>query len=260
MIARIRAAGLVWPTLMTIVGLAILVSLGTWQMNRKTWKDSLVERIAARIAAAPRPLAAVVDGGTAAGDIEYARVEARGRYRHDGEQFLYAPHPKLGPGFHVVTPLQLEVPAGAPSRVVLVNRGWVPEALRDPARRPAGQVTGAVAVTGLVRLQGEHGAFTPGNDPGKNLWYWRDIPALAKAAAPADAGSVLPVTIDAEAEPANPGGWPKGGTTEIKLPNRHLEYALTWYGLAAAMLAVFGVYAWGRLTSPRPAQRERHIR
>ncbi len=250
MLLRLRAAGLLLPTVMTLVSLAILVLLGNWQMSRKVWKDALVDQIATRIRAEPVGLDVIKGLYTAsqadvvANEIEYKRLRVTGRFRHEAEQFFYAPHPKLGPGYHVLTPLEI---AGPTPAVLFVNRGYVSEAVKDRAERSGGLATGETAVTGLVRLQGEKGGFTPANEPGKNLWYWRDIPALARAALPDATSTVLPFVLDAEASPANPGGWPKGGATEIKLPNRHLEYALTWYGLAGALIAVYGAYAYGRL-------------
>lgn len=257
MLARLRTAGLLWPTVLTLVGLAVMIALGTWQMQRKAWKDELVQRIAARVKADPATLDAILGLYTgshaegAAREIEYRRLKVTGRFLHDREQYLYAPHPKLGTGFDVLTPLEV---TGRSPQVILVNRGYVPESHKDRATRAAGLPAGETTLTGLVRLSGEKGGFTPANEPAKNAWYWRDIPSLAKAAMPGRETSVLPFMLDAEAEPAIPGGWPKGGTTIVKLPNRHLEYALTWYGLAATLAGVYLAFAWGRLRAPREAR------
>lgn len=251
MLSRFRAAGLWWPTVMTLVSLAVLVSVGNWQMQRKAWKDSLVAQISERVAAAPVDLATVMGLVTAshaegvAKAVEYKRLRVTGRFLHDREQYVYAPHPKLGPGFHVLTPFEVAGADAAP--ILIVNRGYVSDAVKDRAKRSAGLVTTETTVTGLVRLQGEKGGFTPDNEPARNLWYWRDIQALGAAMVPAKNRRILPFVLDAAADPQNPGGWPKGGVTEVKLPNRHLEYALTWYGLAAGLIAVYGVYAFGRL-------------
>ena len=254
MLARIRQSGLVLPTLLTLAGLAVLVSLGTWQLSRKAWKDALQARIEERMRASPLTLDAVMglytatDAEDPVARLEYRRVALEGRFRHDREQFLYAPHPTLGPGYHVLTPMEL---AGPSPRVVFVNRGYVPDALKDRAKRAAGVPEGAASVTGLVRFTATPGGFTPPNEPAKNLWYWRDIAALTAAAYPGEKPTPLPFTVDAEAAPANPGGWPQGGTTIVKLANRHLEYALTWYGLALTLAGVYAVYAWSRLGGER---------
>lgn len=257
---RICRAGLLWPTLFALPALAVLLGLGTWQLNRKAWKEGVIGQINARASAPPMPLAEVLGRMTAShppgedsGVGEYTRVLVRGTFDHGRELFVYAPHPRFGPGYHVYTPLILS--RSACTRFVLVNRGFVPEALRAPDKRPEGQIgaprqggeAGAADVVGLLRFAERPGAFTPANEPQKNLWFWRDVAGMAKAAAPEQGSCPVHFVIDAEAEPANPGGWPRGGTTNLKLANRHLEYALTWFGLAATLVGVYMAFAWGRL-------------
>jgi surfeit locus 1 family protein len=238
--ARLKATGLIWPTLLAAAALAVLLGLGTWQMQRKAWKDDLQSQIDQRSKAAP------VAARTAAVLTtlpEYTRVKAAGRFDHAAERYLYAPDPKLGPGYQVFTPLQL-----SDGLVLMVNRGFVPEALRDPSRRATGQIPGEVEVTGLLRVQAPPGQFTPANEPARNLWYWRDLPAMAGGGRRA-----VPASLDVEATPLPPGGWPKGGTTLVTLTNRHLEYAITWYGLALTLIGVYIAFARARLTAaPRP--------
>lgn len=248
MLARLRAARLLVPTVMVVLALPILVGLGFWQLERLAWKDGLIAAITERTKAEPVDVVAFFDGlaGKPLEAGEYTRVTARGRFVHDKELYLYAPSSTQGPGFHVVTPFVL---AGS-GRVLLVNRGFVPEGMRDPAKRAEGQVGGETAVMGLVRQPGARARFVPENDPKANLWFWRDFDQMMAAAfgAGGPPGQPLPLYIDAEA--AAPGGWPKGGATELKLPNRHLEYALTWFGLAAALVAIYAMYAAGRLRRP----------
>ena len=139
---------------------------------------------------------------------------------------------------------------------VFVNRGWVPDTLKDPSKRAAGQVAGPVTVTGLIRLPEHKGWFTPDNDYAGNRWFSRDLDAMQYG--PAGPPSPLqfttekkqayaPFSIDADAVPENPGGWPKGGTTVIHLPNSHLQYVVTWYGLALTLICVFAAFANQRL-------------
>jgi surfeit locus 1 family protein len=87
----------------------------------------------------------------------------------------------------------------------------------------------------------------PNNRPDLNYWFWGDLPAMAKAAK-LDPVRVAPFYIDADAAP-NPGGWPKGGTTRLELPNNHLQYALTWFSLAVALIVIYVVY---HRRNPRP--------
>lgn len=246
MLSRLSAAGLLLPTLMTLAALAVLVALGNWQMGRKIWKDGLVAQIAVRSTAQPAALASVLDGIAARRDVEYTRLSVRGRFHNDREGFLYAPHPRLGPGYHVLTPFEVAEPA-ARGQILIINRGYVTEALRAADRRKPGLVEGETTVSGLVRMPQQKAAFTPPHDPVQNIWYWRDLGGLMAFAFPAGDRKFVPFMLDADAEPAAEGGWPKGGATEVKLSNRHLEYALTWYGLAAALIGVYGFYAVGRL-------------
>jgi surfeit locus 1 family protein len=246
LLARWWRAGLVWPTVATLAGLAVLIGLGTWQMNRKAWKEGLLARIAARVTAEPVPLAEALRHWRETGDVEYLHVRAGGRFRHDREQHVFTVDDRLGPGYHIYTPL--ETPDG---RLVLVNRGFVPAKLKDAALREKGQVPGDVSVTGLARLPGRHGWFMPASDPDRNMFYWPDYAVMLRTARRGSEGGLeaVPVFVDADAQPPNPGGFPQGGTTRLNLPNRHLEYALTWYGLALTLIGVFVAFAAGRLRS-----------
>lgn len=243
MLKRLRQAGLMLPLVMTIAAVPALVGLGNWQMARKAWKEDLIAKLAARPKAEPVSLKGAIERLRKDGDVEYLRVQVHGIFDHASERHLFAPSAR-GPGWEVYTILRTDQGA------VYVNRGWVPDALEDPAKRPQGQIGGAATITGLVRLPEAKGFFTPANDPKTNRWYRRDAGEMSAAlgqGAGEGAGHVLPFTIDAEAEPANPGGWPKGGTTFTALPNRHFEYALTWYGFALTAVVIFLLYARGRL-------------
>jgi len=235
---RRRAAGLVLPVALALLAFALLVGLGTWQMQRKGWKEDLIAQITARVHRPPVPFAELEKDTT--GNLEYARVRVRGMFRHDSEQLLWEPDPRQGPGYHVYTPLRLD-----DGRFILVNRGYVTEARKAPAARPEGQVAGEVDVVGLLRGPVERGMFSP--DRGSTgVWYWRDHDGMARAALGADAQRASRYVLDAEASPANPGGWPQGGVTRLTLPNRHLEYALTWYGLALTLVGVLAAFVIAR--------------
>ncbi len=243
---RFRAAGLVWPTLFALAALAVLLGLGTWQMSRKAWKDGLVAQITASTAAEPSPLGAREISSWLGSDAphEYRRLKMTGAFVHAAERHVYAPRSQ-GQGWLVFTPLTVAT-AAEPVHVI-VNRGWVPEHLKDPATRAKGQVSGPVEIVGLARRPEVPGAFTPTNDTARNMWYWRDIRTMASGPpCVAPSRCVTTFYLDAEAEPTNPGGWPRGGATNLVIPNRHLEYALTWYGLAATLVGVFSAFAWGR--------------
>lgn len=246
MLQTLRDKRLVWPGIAALLGVAMLVALGNWQMHRLAWKEGLIAAIAERAHAVPVSLGVAEERSARGEDVEYTRVSFKGQFLNDREIHLYALDEAGAPGFHVITPLRL-----GDGSIVLVNRGFVPNELKDPSRRSAGQLSGDVSVTGLLRRPDEQALFIPGNDTARNIWYWRDIDAMAAVAAGSDATRVHRFIVDAEAEPASPGGWPRGGVTRLTLPNRHLEYALTWYGLAATLVVVFVAFAASR---PRDSQ------
>ena len=228
--------------LATLIGVAILVGLGSWQMSRLAWKDTLVARVSERMAADPAPAPPKADWATLdLGSWSYRRVILRGAFDHAAEARVYvnlSEHKGRygGPGYFILTPLRL---ADGPG-VVLVNRGFVPEGARNPSVRVVGQTAGEVAVVGVLREPEGRNAFTPADQPAERLFFARDAKALADGLGLQDAA---PFTVDADATP-NPGGLPQGGETRVSFPNRHLEYALTWYGLAGALIAVFFAFAW----------------
>ena len=173
-------------------------------------------------------------------DLEYSHVSARGVYAADKEALVFragrtAPDAAIEPGFWVMTPLML--PGGAS---VLVNRGFIAADAKDKPRAPP---VGEVTVTGLLRAPEEHGAFTPADAPDKGQWFTRDPAAIA--AAMGIAQQAAPFSIDADAAPAPP-GQPAGGATVIDIPNSHLSYAITWFGLAAALAAMTIISAMRR--------------
>jgi surfeit locus 1 family protein len=230
-----------WAALfLSALGFVLLVGLGTWQVLRLHQKEALIARIDERIHSAPLPLTRIEDLFAVAGDVDYWPVEVQGTFDHGKERHFLATHDGAS-GFFVYTPLML-----ADGRSVFVNRGFVPYDRKDPATRPEGQVEGAVTVTGLARnaLSEKPSSLVPDNDPAKNVFYWKDRNAMA-ASAGLDPDRVLLFFIDAGPTPS-PGGLPVGGVTIVDLPNSHLQYSLTWYGLAVALAGVTGVWLWRR--------------
>ena len=244
---RPRRHGLV--SVLALAVFAVLIALGTWQVQRLAWKEALIETIAERIASPPRPLSEIEALAAAqAGDVEYWPVEATGTFRHEAESHFFATWQGQS-GFFVYTPLEL-----ADGRFVFVNRGFVPFDRKDPAMRSEGQIAGPTNIDGLARdtLAEKPSAIVPDNDPGKNIFYWKDIAAMTARAGLAPETDVLPFFIDI-GENAVPGGLPVGGVTIVDLPNNHLGYAVTWFGLAAALLGVFVMLIWRKPESNESA-------
>ncbi len=236
------------PGLFTLVGVVTLVTLGLWQLDRLAWKNGLIERAQTRSEAAAEPLPPADEWATLdASDYEYRAVTLTGTFRHDDEVHVYtalsnARGASSGPGWWVMTPLAL-----GDGSVVVVNRGFVPEAAKDPAVRAEGQIAGEVTVEGLMRAPEVQGTFVPDDDAAANVWFTRDPARIAAAHDLED--PVAPFFIDARETP--PGGLPQGGETRLTFRNDHLGYALTWLGLAATLLGVFAVWAYGRLAGDR---------
>lgn len=238
-----RWRALVLPALATLLMGLFLVGLGVWQLRRLAWKEALIREVAERTAAAPVGLPPRADwAALKPDDYAYRHVVATGTFDHAGEVRVFRPledarGPFRGIGDLILTPFRLST-----GGTVIVNRGFVPEERLDPATRAAGQVSGPVTITGLMRETEARNAFTPADDPATNRWFTRDPAAIAASLHLADAA---PFTIDEDAGGA-PGGLPQGGETVLSFPNDHLSYALTWFGLAVGLAGVFAVYAWGR--------------
>ncbi len=211
----------------------LLLALGTWQVERLHWKEALLASMAERTAGEPAPLAAIEARFAASGDVDYWPAEASGTFRHGSERHFLATHDGRS-GFFVYTPLEL-----ADGRFLFVNRGFIPYDRKDPSTRPESQPGGEMVVRGLARnpLAEKPSWLLPDNDPAKNVFYWKDMSGMAASAGLPEGAVVLPFFLDADATPV-PGGLPIGGVTLLSLPNNHLQYAVTWYGLAAALAAV----------------------
>ena len=230
-----------------LIGMGLLSGLGVWQLQRLAWKETVLAQISARRYALPQALPPQKDWAKVnPDDYDYRHVIMRGVFDHARESFLFRASATgaagEGPGYEVLTPLALD-----DGGTVIVNRGFAPAELKEPARRAAGQVAGEVTISGLMRRPEARNAFTPADEPDKNLWFTRDPAALA---AHWGLQGVAPFSVDADTTP-NPGGWPKGGATVMKIPNNHLAYALTWFALAATLAAVTAVFIAKRERTPK---------
>ena len=218
-------------TLLAVM-LAVLLTLGFWQLQRRAWKLDLIAAVDRRTHAPPAPAPGpdAWNRISTVGDA-YRKVRARGVFLNDREILVQAVTVR-GPGVWVMTPLKTDL-----GFTILVNRGFAPLEQRAASARAAGSVFGETTVTGLLRISEPRGGFLRRNDPAAARWYSRDVAAMARAEGLRD---VAPYFIDADATP-NAGGWPAGGMTVISFPNNHLVYAITWFGIAA-MLAGWAAY------------------
>jgi surfeit locus 1 family protein len=224
--------GVVIPVIFIVVGVAVLFALGTWQMERKSWKEGLIAQLNDKLSAPPVPLPAHEQWPRLSPEVdEFRRVKFSAEFL-DQEALVYTSGSSIrpdvsGPGYWVLSPARL-----SDGSLVVVNRGFVPEGKQDPSTRSEGQPHGVVEVVGAMRWPEGRGMFTPNDQPSKNLWFARDPAAIADAKG---WGAIASFYIDQQAPPA-PGGLPKVGPLKPTLPNNHLQYAVTWYGLALVML------------------------
>jgi surfeit locus 1 family protein len=232
---------LLWPGLFTLVGLAILVALGFWQLHRLAWKEALIGEVSARASA---PAVAAPDeadwSGLDSAGYEYRRVHVAGTYDFANQALVFRAlenprGPYGGPGYLVLTPLRL-----ADGASIIVNRGFIPSEQRSAFSAASTQAPRVANVTGLMRASEPRNWFTPADDPARGQWFTRDPAAIAAAF---KLERIAPFTIDAEAGPDRD-ALPEGGETILTFPNNHLAYALTWFGMALALAGVFAAYAW----------------
>jgi surfeit locus 1 family protein len=230
--------GLVIPV---TIAFAVLIGLGTWQLQRKTWKEGLIAALTAQLAAPPIPLPAASSWSNLdVSRLQYHRVTFTAQFDNAKEALVYAApsafRPDVfgpdvsNPGYWVLTPAHL-----ADGSVVIVNRGFVPEGRQDPKSREQGEIAGPITIVGALRWPDTRHWFTPNDEPAQNLWFTADPPAIAAAKG---LGPVAPFYVEQES-PAPPGGLPHPGKLVVTLPDNHLQYALTWFGLALVLVVMF---------------------
>eukprot|EP00903_Cladosiphon_okamuranus_P001084 g1082.t1 len=230
---------LLFPTLATLVSLAILLNLGFWQLDRLAWKEKLIEQVEAGVSA--DPVEAPDPAAWSGLDVEddYRHVVLDGRFL-EGAVFYYTALNKpvgaaSGPGRLVYAPFETE-----DGWVVLVNRGFVPQNMEPSEIDVVTRVPESpLRLTGLLRLSEKPNWTTPA--PSGGLWFARDTDAMGDAlGVPQDKLAPYSVDLDVEFTPAK--GFPQAGETIVQFKNDHLGYALTWFGLAATLIGVYLTY------------------
>ncbi len=220
-----------WMTVCAIPALMLLIGLGVWQLQRLEWKENLIAERTARLSQPSVALSSVPQDSWR--DFELRRVTFSGRFLHDRSIEIINRIHTGRPGVHIVTPLVLADGSGT----LLVDRGWVPP-VRDRHPGEMRLPTGEVNVAGVLRAGGRPGPWIPDNEPAKRIWFYADAPAMAASVGIFDA---RPFVVEAERSSADT-GYPFGGQTEFFLVNNHLQYALTWFGLAATLVAIYVLF------------------
>lgn len=221
-----------WTPLFAVNAAVIvfLLALGHWQLARLAWKEGLIRQLENAISANTPAVSLSEAEEKLANDPsgDYVRVNARGTFVNQQERYLFAAR-NGEPGWHLIVPFNTQ----DDNRLLLVDRGFVPHTKKEPASRPGSLVTGVVELQGFARKNRPKGFFTPGNDASRNIWYWPD-PVELFASLPS-LGQSVPFGYVVEALPsAGQYPWPKAELPDPRaLPNNHLQYAITWFGLAA---------------------------
>lgn len=214
------------PVLIGIAGIAILVSLGVWQVQRLAWKEGILAEIETRIGGAPQPLPRVVSPDAQ----RYQPVSLRGEIGGEALYVLVSIKRK-GAGWRPVSALTTD-----DGRRVLVDRGFAPVGLKD-----APLYAGPVAITGNLHWPDDRNSSTPENDPADNTWFARDIQPMAETL---DTEPLL--VIARTMTPASDHVTPLPVDTS-GIPNDHLQYAVTWFSLAVVWLVMTGLWIRRRL-------------
>jgi surfeit locus 1 family protein len=229
-------------TVATAIALAILCALGAWQLQRRVWKEQMLADIAARSQAPARPVAAALADGVRGREVEFSHVTA------ECPGLSSAPYAELyalnegGTGVRLMSACRL---TGAPYDAVLVDRGFVADTVSArPAVNPGD--TAPTTVAGVLRKPDKPTFVTRRHQPGDRIWFFRDLQGMGRALG---AGRVAPYFLAAGTS-TNP-EWKALQPLPLpaEIPNRHFEYALTWFGLAAALLGVYGGFVARRFRS-----------
>ena len=246
-----RRRGVAGFGVFTLLMVALFVGLGLWQLQRRVEKHALIAALTERLAAAPGSLPSPAQWSalTPATD-EFRRVRFAATYQPLPDAMVYSSGSAVredvsGPGTWAFLPAAL--PTG---ETVVINAGFVQNTMQDrdqQDRAVARLITNQpVMLTGYLRFPEVAGALTPSENPAKRLWFTRDHPAMARALGwGGDGQKVAPFYIDLE-QPVPASGIPKPGPLEVHLKDDHVQYAITWFGLAGAVVIAFGMWWRGQ--------------
>jgi len=209
------------PIVFIVIAFSTLAGLGVWQVQRLQWKNGMIANVeTAQTLPALGNLPQNLDG------LDYRNVMLTGTFMHDKAMHMVGRPEGMAPGFYLVTPFKLD----DDGRVILVNRGYAP---KDRESKPEG----VVSVSGIIRPAREKRPFSPANHAEKNVWFYEDMDAMSKAAGV----TLTPVVVEAVGKPEKD-VYPMPSDGKISLRNDHLNYAITWFLLAAISLIMFAAY------------------
>ena len=232
-----------WPiVLAAVVGVTLLVGLGSWQLLRLQWKLDLIDKRAASLTGNPVTINDIEAGMEHGYDVDFLRVRLNGNYRHEASRYIYRARGKR-PGYQLITPF-----IDKSGFIVFVDRGFLDQRMREApivtdTRKPEGELT----ITGITRNRAsDRNMFSPDADTKQGIWYWYDLVGISASMpdnllegyeGPAPITSALFVQLERGGEPGT-GKWPDPEDLKVELPNNHLQYAVTWYALALVLVVM----------------------
>jgi surfeit locus 1 family protein len=237
-----RRGGLLVPGALALAMLAVLLGLGTWQVERKAWKENLIATLEKRATDAAIALPSPQQwAGLTPGNSEFSRVRVHVEFPKARDALVFSGGAALrddakGTGYFVFAPATL--PGG---QRVVIDRGFVPSKAYPAA-------VGPQDIVGALRFPETPSWFVANHDTAGDVWTVRDPAAMAQLLG---WGTVAPFYIEQEA-PVPPGGLPHPSPLKPNLRNEHLQYAITWYGLAAVLVVIFAIWAGRRRQGAAP--------
>ncbi|WP_323786189.1 SURF1 family protein [Thalassovita sp.] len=225
---------LIFPLFFGLLGAAVLIALGSWQVQRLHWKQGVLAEIEAHIHADPVALPADPDPIR----DRFLPVSVTGTM-HTPTLRVLVSQKTVGAGYRLITPMET-----TQGRRILVDRGFIRLEVQPP-KPPTAEVT----VTGNLHWPDERDSFTPENDRAENIWFARDVGIMAKEL------NTEPVMLIARSTSFDDGPVSPLPVGTEGIPNDHFEYAVTWYGLAAVWLAMLGLFLWRMYKSTRNPQK-----
>jgi surfeit locus 1 family protein len=228
---------IVFPVLLGVLGCAVLIALGTWQLRRLEWKEAILAQIEARIAADPVALPVAVDPEA----DRYLPVTVTGALGGE-EMHVLTSLKDVGPGYRVISVMT------SGDRRVLVDLGFVPEELKNAPR-----MAESVTVTGNLHWPQETDGWTPDPDTDRDIWFARDVGAMAGVMGAED---LMVIAREVSGPVSAPLSAADLGVTPLPIdtatiPNDHLNYAITWFSLAVVWAVMSGVLIWRAIGTGR---------
>ena len=201
--------------------ITLFCALGTWQLVRLQWKNTLIDQISEGLKSSPVNYSEKIK-------VNYQRVEIEGKYNFGKQIYLYSLNDKGQPGYDVITPFE-----GLNSENVLVNRGWIKSDLKNNDT-----INGNIdnKIQGLILKNLKPNVFKPENDVEANIWFSINFEQVKQLTGKNFSSYILYL----EDRKIN---IPKPKKITIDLPNNHLKYAFTWYSIS---ISIFGYFLYFR--------------